>query len=79
MHRLVSDYSHHFVFGMHNLGRHTTHQMRLDPEDNKPVFCPRHCLSRVEWDIINSKVEELAKFGLVEPATGITLLLPYSQ
>ena len=25
---------------------------------------------QVEWDIIDSKVEELAKFGLVEPATG---------
>ena len=24
----------------------------------------------MEWDIINSKVVELAKFGLVEPATG---------
>ena len=25
----------------------------------------------MEWDIIDSKVEELAKIGLVEPATGI--------
>ena len=24
----------------------------------------------MEWDIIDSKVEELAKFWLVEPATG---------
>ena len=44
--------------------------MRLDLIDNQPIFCPRHRLSRVEWDIIDSKVEELAKFGLVEPATG---------
>ena len=34
MHRLVSDYAHHFAFGMHDLGRHTTHQMRLDMVDN---------------------------------------------
>ena len=70
MHRLVSDYSHHFAFGMHVLGMHTTHQMRLGLIDSKPVCCPRHLLSRVEWDIIDSKVEELAKFGLIEPATG---------
>ena len=38
--------------------------------DSKPVFFPRHRLSRVEWDIIDIKVEELAKFGLVEPASG---------
>ena len=69
MHRLVSDYAHHFAFGMHDLGRHTTHQMRLDLIDSKLVFCLRHRLSQVEWDIIDSKVEELAKFGLVEPAT----------
>ena len=25
MHRLVSDYTHHFTFGMHDWGRHTTH------------------------------------------------------
>ena len=43
--------------------------MRLDMKDSKPVFCPRHHLSRVEWDIIDSKVEELSKFGLVKPAT----------
>ena len=42
--------------------------MRLDVIDKKPLFFPRHRLSRV--DIIDSKVEELAKFGLVEPATG---------
>ena len=70
MHRLVSDYTHHFAFGMHDLGGHTTHQMRLDLTDSKPVFCPRHRLSRVEWDIIDSKVKELAKFGLIQPATG---------
>ena len=69
MHRLVSYYTHHFAFGMHDLGRHTTHQMRLDLTDSKLVFCPRHRLSRVEWDFIDSKVEELAKSGLVEPAT----------
>ena len=69
MHMLVSDYTHHFVFGMHDLGRHTTDQMRLDVTDNKPVFCPRHRLSRVEWDIIDSKVEELAKFRLIELVT----------
>ena len=27
-------------------------------------------MSRVEWDIIDSKIEELAKFELVEPAIG---------
>ena len=70
MHRLVSDCSHHFAFGMHDLGWHTTHQMRLDLIDSKPVFCQRHGLSWVEWDIIASKVKELAKFGLVEPVTG---------
>ena len=64
------DYTHHFAFGMHDLGRHTTHQMQLDLTDSKPVFYPRHWLSRVEWDIIDIKVEELAKFGLFEPATG---------
>ena len=35
MHRLVSDYAHYFAFGMHDLGRHTTHQMRLDLTDSK--------------------------------------------
>ena len=47
MHTLVSDYSHHYAFGMHDLGKHTTHQMRLDLIDNKPIFWPRHRLSRV--------------------------------
>ena len=27
-------------------------------------------MSRVEWDIIDSKVEDLTKYGLIEPATG---------
>ena len=70
MHSLVTDYAHHFAFDMHDLGRHTTHYMRLDLTDEKPFSCPRHRLSRVEWDIIDSKVEELAKYGLIEPATG---------
>ena len=70
MHRWVTDYTHHVAFGMHDLGRHTTHHMRLDVAESKPVFCPRHRLSRKEWDIIDSKVEELAKFGLKEPTTG---------
>ena len=69
MHRLVSDYTHHFAFGMHDLGRHTTHQMRLELAYSKPVFCPRHRLSRVEWDTIDSNVKELAKIGLIKPAT----------
>ena len=69
MHRLVKDDTHHFAFGMHDLGRYTTHQMRLDRTDIKPVFFLRHHLTRVEWDIIDNKVEELAKFGLIEPAT----------
>ena len=30
MHRLVMEYAHHFVFGMHDLGRHATHHTRLD-------------------------------------------------
>ena len=51
------------------MGRYTTHQMRIDLTDSKPVFGPRHRLSRVEWDIIDSKVE-LAKFGIFEPASG---------
>ena len=34
MHMLVSDYAHHFAFGMHDLGKYTTHQMRLDLVDN---------------------------------------------
>ena len=79
---LVSDYAHHFAFGMHDLGRHTTHQLRLDLIDIKPVFCPRHRLSRVEWDIIDGKVEVLAKFGLVEPATGgyaVATVLPIKK
>ena len=79
MHRLVTDYSHHFAFGMHNLGKHTTHQMLPDLIDSKPVFCPRHRLSGVEWDTIDSKVEELAKFGLVEPATGKYAAAMYSR
>ena len=70
MHRMVSDNTHHFAFVMHDLGTHTTHEMRLDLTDSKPSFFPRHRLSRVGWDIIDSKVKELAKFGLVEPATG---------
>ena len=44
--------------------------MRLDLIDNKPVVSPRHRMSRVEWDIIDSKVEELAKFGLVVQHAG---------
>ena len=44
--------------------------MRLAVIDSKPVHCPRHRLSWMEWDVIDSKVEELAKFRLVEPATG---------
>ena len=63
------DYTHHFAYGMHDIGRHTTHEMRLDLTDSKPVFCLRHRLYRVEWDINDSKVEELARFGLIEPAT----------
>ena len=70
MHRLVSDYAHLFAFGMHDLGRHTTYPMRLDLIVSKQVFFPRHRLSQVEWDIMDSKVEEFAKFGLVEPDTG---------
>ena len=42
----------------------------VDLIDSKPVFCPQHRLSRVKWDIIHSKVEELAKFRFIEPATG---------
>ena len=79
MHRLVLDYSHHFAFEMHDLGRHTTHQMRLDLIDNKPVFCPRHRLSRVGWDIIDRKIEELAKFGSLSRPLAFTLPLPYSR
>ena len=70
MHRLITYYTHHFAFGMHDLGRHTTHQRRLDLTDSKPVFCPRHQLSRVEWDIIDCKEDEVAQFGLIELATG---------
>ena len=70
MHGLVTDYTNHFAFGMHDLGRHSTHQMRVDLTNDSPEFQPRHRLSRVEWDIIDSKVEELAKYGLIEPATG---------
>ena len=48
MHRLVTDYTHHFTFGMHDLGRHTTHEMRLNLTNSKPMSCPRYRLSRVE-------------------------------
>ena len=63
MHGLVTDYTDHFAFGIHDLGRHSTHQMRLDVNDDRRVFQPRHRLSRVEWDIIDCKVVELAKYG----------------
>ena len=56
--------------------------MRLDLTDERPVFFPRHRLSRVEWDIMDSKVEELAEFGLIEPATGnyaATSVLPVKK
>ena len=55
---------------MHDSGRHTTQQIRLGLIDSKRVFFPRHRLSWVEWVIIASKVEELAKFGVVELTTG---------
>ena len=38
MHGLVTDYADHFSFGMHDLGRHSTHQIRLDLNDDGPVF-----------------------------------------
>ena len=60
MHKLVVDYNHHFVFGMHDLCKHTTHQMCLNMIDSKPMICTRHRLSWVEWDIIDNKVKELA-------------------
>ena len=55
---------------MHNQGSHTTHEMRLDLTDSKPVFCLGHRMYQVEWGISDREVQELAKFGLVEPATG---------
>ena len=58
MHRLVSNYTHHFALGMHDSGKHTTHQMRLDLIESKLVSCSRHRLSPVEWDIIDRKFEE---------------------
>ena len=65
MHALVTGHKIHF--GMHDLGRHSTHQMRLDLVDEKPVFCPRHRLSRVEWEIVDKSVAKLLKHGLIEP------------
>ena len=52
MYRLVSHYAHNFAFGIHDCVRHTTHHMRLNVIDSKPVFCPRHRLSQVGWVII---------------------------
>ena len=66
MHGLVTDYTYHFSLGMLDLDRHSTHKMRLNVTEDRPVFHPRHRLSREEWDIIDSKVEELAKNGLIE-------------
>ena len=38
--------------------------------DDKPFSCPCHRLSRVEWDIFDKKVAELAKYELIGQATG---------
>ena len=70
MHAMVSRHESHSAFGMYDLGWHSTHQMRLDVIDDKPIFCSRHRLSRVEWDIVDEKVAEFSKYGLVEQATG---------
>ena len=67
---LVAARAYQFASGMHDLGRHSTHKMRLDLTDERPAFWPRHRLSRVEWDIIDEKVAELARYRLIEPATG---------
>ena len=37
MHALGVGRTSHFVFGMHDLGRHSTYEMRLDLVDSRPV------------------------------------------
>ena len=77
--RLVSDYSRHFAFGVHDLGRYTTHQMRLDLIDSKPVFCLGTV--RLGWSEILSTVKSRkgASSGLLSVPLAATLPLPYSR
>ena len=70
MHALVVGQTSHIAFGMLDFECHFTHQMRLNLLCSRPVFRSRHTLSIVEGDMIDEKVEELAKYGQIEPGTG---------
>ena len=66
---LITKHAYEFAYGMDDQGRHSTQKIRLDLIDEEPVFCPKHRLSKAEWEFIDVKVADLRKCGLVEKAT----------